>query len=472
MRLIKKFASYASGSLLALLLGLISSPIITRIISPEQMGKYSMFLTVSSLLLILIEFGLDQAYVRFYYEEEKENRFALLVKCIKIPIIISFVINLILLLFYKTISNYIVNETSFRLCIWLCIYNYANIISRFILLQIRMEQKAKLYSLLNILLKVFYIILAGLGYAVLGDTCYVLIIAMTLGTMCVALIGIAAERREIAFNNTLIKTNYHDMMKYGLPLALSSSIYWILQSIDRIMLKEYSTYTQIGIYSGAASIISLLTAVQTAFTTFWVPVAYEKYSNNPDDKTFFSKINECITIVIMLLTIMLITFKDIIGLLLGEKYREAVYVIPFLAFMPIMYAISETTVVGINFLKKSKWHIIIAVVSSGANVVGNYFLVPILGAKGAGIATGLSYVVFFYLRTIISKKYYKVNYHILRFTWTAIMVYTLGIYASFHRLDGITVAGALLVSSALLFMYRAFLMDAWKSFNKYLAERK
>lgn len=44
--------------------------------------------------------------------------------------------------------------------------------------------------------------------------------------------------------------------------------------------------------------------------------------------------------------------------------------------MPLMYTLSETTVIGINFQKKPKWHSIIAVVSWVTNIIGNFYLVP------------------------------------------------------------------------------------------------
>ncbi|TKH00449.1 lipopolysaccharide biosynthesis protein, partial [Peribacillus simplex] len=96
--------------------------------------------------------------------------------------------------------------------------------------------------------------------------------------------------------------------------------------------------------------------------------------------------------------------------LLGPEYQEASKILPFLVFMPLMYTISETTVLGINFYKKPKWHIVIAGVSCICNIIGNWVLVPQFGGLGAALSTAFSFIVFFMLRTHISLKYYKVNY--------------------------------------------------------------
>ncbi|HOJ89446.1 MAG TPA: polysaccharide biosynthesis C-terminal domain-containing protein [Pseudothermotoga sp.] len=86
----------------------------------------------------------------------------------------------------------------------------------------------------------------------------------------------------------------------------------------------------------------------------------------------------------------------------------------FLILYPIMYTISETTALGINFSKKTYWHIVITGVSAFVNLVGNTMLVPLLGARGAAISTGLSYIIFFTLRTVIAQRYYSVDFDLKR----------------------------------------------------------
>ncbi len=68
--LLKKFLAFSVGGWIALLIGLISTPITTRIFSPEELGKASMFNLAINVSMMLLLFGTDQAYVRFFYEEK------------------------------------------------------------------------------------------------------------------------------------------------------------------------------------------------------------------------------------------------------------------------------------------------------------------------------------------------------------------------------------------------------------------
>ena len=52
-KLFKKFIEFGIGNLIVLITGFISSPIITRLILPEEFGKFSMFNTLTSLLIMI-----------------------------------------------------------------------------------------------------------------------------------------------------------------------------------------------------------------------------------------------------------------------------------------------------------------------------------------------------------------------------------------------------------------------------------
>ena len=111
----------------------------------------------------------------------------------------------------------------------------------------------------------------------------------------------------------------------------------------------------------------------------------------------------------------ILTFKEVIIKILSPDYYNAVEILPFLLIYPIMYTVSEVTVVGIYFSGKSVTTIIVAVCSCVLNVTLNSLLIPKYGAIGASIATGCSYILFFWLRTIISRKvwrHFSINYYV------------------------------------------------------------
>lgn len=198
------------------------------------------------------------------------------------------------------------------------------------------------------------------------------------------------------------------------------------------------------------TLVHVFSIVQTTFNTLWAPMAVEHYTNDKEDKSFFQKGNKVITIIMFFIGFSLILVKDVFAILLGEEYREAAMILPFLIFNPIMYTISETTVSGLVFMKKSKMQVLVAAGACLTNAIGNYILVPILGCKGAAISTGISYIVFFALRTFLSNKYFHVDFGMKKFSALTIFAILYALYNTFVEFNYLCVVFYIL---AILFMY-------------------
>ncbi|MGG2024823.1 oligosaccharide flippase family protein [Gottfriedia sp. S16(2024)] len=464
--LLNKFLEYALGSGIVLLLGLISSPINTRLFSPNEFGKYSMFILFSSLIGSIILMGLDNSFVRFFYEEEKEGRAKLLKASLKLPILLVVISSLLLIIFCSSILNQLFNEFNIQLIILIIINNFFSLLSRYMFLVVRMQQKGRIYSYLQIAQKALNIILIIVFFKFFDNNFLALVYSFVISQLIACLIGMLIEK-EIwfsMFKSNQIKTTNIELLKYGFPLVFTYLITWLFQSIDRIAIKHFKDFKELGLYAAAFSIVALLNAVQGAFTTFWVPVAFEKFSKNPNDKQFFEKVSRLVAFTMFFIGTLIILFKDIIIYLLGNEYRGASYIMPFLIFMPIMYTISETTVIGINFQKKSSMHIIIAIIAALVNLIGNLLLVPNYGAVGAAISTGIAYIIFFYLRTIISKKYFKINYGLTKIFISTLCLFVLAFYASFNNVDIISILLGVLNLFVIVFLYYKDIFNLF-SFN-------
>lgn len=455
MKLLHTFSKYTLGSVLTLIAGLIATPILTRLITTEEMGKYSMFTTLGGLAASILYLGLDQSYVRFYNDEKETARVYLLRKCLAAPVVATVVVSCAVLIAYCPVSNVILGRTSFMVAACFAVYLIGLVVDRFWLLKIRMAQKAGWYSLLNMTRKLAYLAIAVvLFYTIFGDSGWTLIIAVTAAEGVLLIGARLVERRNWKLEEEKLATSTRQLFTYGLPFVFSSTITYIFHSTDKLMLKALSNYHEIGLYSGAQNIVHLLTQVQMVFTTFWMPVAYEHYSEDPEDKEFFITANKIISYGMLVIAILLLCTKDIVVLFLGKNYQEAVYIFPFLSFMPIMYTVSESTVMGINFMKKSSCHVWISAACAGANAAGNYFLINAFGAKGAAISTGLSYVLFFALRTFLANRVYPIKFATGRFLLSCLMVYVLAVMASFQKTSLMFLILAVAVILVISFLYR------------------
>ncbi|KZY60650.1 hypothetical protein A3733_24760 [Pseudoalteromonas shioyasakiensis] len=74
---------------------------------------------------------------------------------------------------------------------------------------------------------------------------------------------------------------------------------------------------------------------------------------------------------------------------------------------PLFYVLSETTVIGLNIVKKTNYSMLASIFAFAINFIGNFFLVKKFGAYGAAISTATSFWVFLVLRTELSCYFWK-----------------------------------------------------------------
>ena len=428
--LIKKFLSFSIGGYINIFIGLLTVPITTRLLSPEQYGISSLITTITSFMFVICCLGTEQGFVRFFYDEKEQSRGKLLYNCLYYPFYISTLVFFLIYIFREKISIFFLgyNEKNFWLIFILSILfrslnNYSSLV-------IRMQQKGKIYSICNVLLKILEFIFILLLYKRYGDDYKTLVIALLLSLALLTFFSIIIERKFWVFSgeNRITKK---EILEFSFPLTLTMALNWVFASSDKIVIKTLSNVVELGLYSGAFKIISLLSVLQTGFTTFWTPVVYEHYSKNSEDTEFYKKANDYLSLVFFLLGMGILIFRNVIILLLGDKYREAVYIMPMLIFIPIMYLLSETTHMGIGFKKKTKYYLYTSIIVSIVNLIGNIILVPRLGAKGAAISTGLSYIIFFSYRTYFSNKLINFNFNLKRIYIFIFIIFCYSLFITF-----------------------------------------
>jgi O-antigen/teichoic acid export membrane protein len=468
--LFSKFLSFSMGSWVNALIGIISIPLITRLASTTEYAQITMFTLAMNILLLVVAFGMEYSFVRFYYNETQPE--SLLRYCIKWPLVVYLLVTSVIWLYANTISYFLFQQNDKGFIVLLNLTLFFQIINRFSLLLIRMAQRAVLYSILNVLSKIIELGIIILFFTVLKNIFFLVVLAQLISLVIITFISILYEKEKwytLIFNkNSVLLTNKQEVFKYALPFVPTMILTFLFQWIDRIAIRSFSSFEEIGLYSAAYKVISILMILQYSFSTFWTPVSFERYKEYPKDIVFFKNINDYLSIFMFIIAVVTILLKDFIVILLGSDFREAVYIMPFLIFVPIMQTLSDSTVNGINFFKKTFWHIIISIISFGINIVGNLLLVPNLGAKGAAISTGISYIIFFILRTHISSLYFKVNYSYFKIYSSIILLIIYSFYASFFDSKIILILGGIGIILFILLIY----LDRIKEIAVFLKNQK
>jgi len=401
----KKIASYAVGPIGASILGFITLPIITWFYSVEDVGRISMLQVFTSFSVLIFCLGLDQAYIREYHSTTNKS---LLLKTTLLPgVILSLILFIIIYLYDSTIiSKWLYKIPSTYLSIITILCFVAALISRFLSLVIRMQERALAFSMSQLLPKLLFllIILTSVWFDFSKDT-YNLITVNVLSIFFVFFIFLWNTREDwiVSFRYKIEKEKLHKLFSFGLPLVIGGLASWGLNVMDKLFLRTLSSYTELGIYSVAMSIAAVAAILSGIFNTIWAPMVYKWESENSVDISKIDSISEVVLAIVYFVIVLSGLFSWVIPYLLPKQYEVIQFLITCCLIGPLFYTLSETTAVGITLARKTKLSMLASIGAMLINLIGNYILVSRFGAMGATAATAIAFWSFFILRTEFSK---------------------------------------------------------------------
>lgn len=464
----KHFISIGTGTIVNMLVGVLTTPILTRLVSTAEYGQYSIFTMYASIALMVLCMGFDQALIRYFYRFDTPDYQRTIVReCVTLPFLCTLLAAIVVnILSWLELVRF---EFEPRIMTMLTILVFFQVMNRIDLILLRVTYQSNLYSMLQVLIKILFAGMAIAGCLLLEtQKLFVLTAASVVSYAVVTVVGIGSQRELWDFRT--IRESYtidrKELYRYAFPFIVSMGITTLFQAIDKISLNRYCSYEEVGIYSSAITLVHVFAIVQTTFGAIWAPMVVEHYEKEPEDRTFYRKGFRTMTFVMFLIGISLILCKDLFVLLLGENYRGSAAMIPFLSLSPIMLTISDTTVIGITFSKKSYLQIIVSAVACVTNIAGNTLLVPIYGGIGAAISTGLSYIVFFAMRTILSNRYFPMKWGLGSFFAITVLFLGYALYNTFCSFGIVTVLGYVVIFVMLIIIYRDVIRDGWQLINK------
>ncbi|WP_088809668.1 MULTISPECIES: lipopolysaccharide biosynthesis protein [Listeria] len=459
-KLLIRFGQFSIGSLGAALLNLILIPITTYFLTPAEYGKTSMFLLAQTLLIYVIYLGFDQAFTREFHSYAQKTR--LLIQSMMTPLFTSCILIAGMCLFASTISEWLFADSNYEVAVYLLAFSIILLIfERFILLFARMENRAITFSIYCIGIKLAILVGTITALLLFEPTFITVVYGMLIGQM----IG---DFILILFNLPLFKTFRQKpdkalikhLAKFGLPVAIGTFLYSLFLIIDKLFLRYFSSFDELGIYTAAFKIASALMVLQVSFGNFWIPTAYEWYEQKKP-VIYYKRVSDTVMFGVAFFFLAMLFFKDWIVVILSPAYSEAQYIFPFLCFYPLMMTVSETTNLGIVFLKKSVLNIYVSIIALVISVALNIALVPVYGAIGAAIATGTAFISYFLARTFFSMRIWE-GFSVTRHIIVTGLLYGLSLYSVIFK-DTLLEKG--LVLSALIFLIVLYQKELKQTFR-------
>ncbi len=195
-------------------------------------------------------------------------------------------------------------------------------------------------------------------------------------------------------NHTSYKFSYNQIFSRSYPMALSAIAYFIMQSVDIIILTIYEGFDSVAYYSIAVKLATVTALALMSVNIVIAPKIAEIYNTND-----FNRLNKLIKdaariIFIISLPVLLILFifSGPALSLFGEGYVIAKQALWFLLAGQFFSALCGPGAIYLNMTGKQKKLNNILISGLIVNVVLNLVLIPIYGIEGAATATLISMV--------------------------------------------------------------------------------
>lgn len=398
----RQLFGFSLGPMVGVFISMLTVPVTTRLVAPEEFGKSALFSLMQAIFNLVALCGMDQSYVRYYNTCDDKHK--LLYNSTLIPLIFSALVGILVFILRNQVSYFMFGQYERTIMLLVPFSLPATILSRFAMLSIRMDLRGKLYSALNIANQIINFLLLILFLIFYEKTFRSIVLASLLSSYFNMVIPLLFSNAAFVPKSYFFdKDLFNNLLKYGIPLIPSSILAWILNSFDKISLRLWGTFEELGLYAAAFKMVAIMNIFQNIFATTWSPIAYRWYENKVPNK-YFEYAGFLVTSFFSFIFVGVVLFRDIIFLFLGQKYRGTAEIFVFLFFMPLLYSIAEVTGMGIYFSKKTVYTLIVSFVAVIINMLGDFVFVKIQGAVGVAFISFLSYTVWFWLRTLISRK--------------------------------------------------------------------
>ena len=387
---------------LRILAGLFVGIYVARYLGPEQFGVYSYAAAFVALFGAIAKLGLDGIVVRdLVNHTDKRDIYLGTAFWLKL---IGALLTLITLAVAVQFTS---NDATTNLYIFIIasglIFQSFEVVDSYFQFKVlsKYVSSAKLIQLaLSSVLKLYFIFIqADLFWFVLVSLIDQISLAFSL--------AFAYWRQKIgSFFGCFSVGTAKAMLRNSWPLILSGIAVMLYMRIDQIMIKEMLGEREVGVYSAAVRLSEAWYFVPVIITTSLFPAVLNTRKINLD--LYNKRLQRLYTIMIYIAVgvALPITFmaKDIVLILYGAQYQEAGIVLSIHIWAGIFVGLGVTNgkwFLAENLQRLATWNTLIG---AAANVVLNYFLIPVYGISGVAFATFASYGVAAYLSLLFNKK--------------------------------------------------------------------
>lgn len=395
-------------------------------IGSGNLGKYTFALTVGSVFVIFMDFGLGTLLTREVAKnhsslQETFNRFF----SVKILTMILSFFALIITIHTSAFLFDSIDSLDVQLMYIAGIIIVFDTLTFTAFSMLRALQKLKWEAIAIILYQATIVVLGSL--AIYYKQPLTVILSALLVGSAVQLVFMAITVRRstgLHFRFAIQKNDLVRLLKYAWPFAIAGIVFKLNGSVDSIMLKIGVSDEAAGVYGLAFKLTFALMVLPGSFATSYYPAMSEYFKESPEKMgPVFSRALQYMFLLSFPITAGTLVIGDTFVLRIWEDFGESIA--PLMIFMVALPFLFANYPIGnlLNAANLQRRNTMQMLISLLINIVLNILLIPLYGVVGAALAQLISSIVLIILG-------FPLAYRVAAFPLTAFLRRTLAIAAA------------------------------------------
>lgn len=419
-------AIYGLPTIVGRLLNYLLVPLYTYFLPPSNYGVLSELYAWVAFLLVLLTFGMETAFFRFFHEkDDKETVFR---NSFLTVIGINVIFFLLLMLFNQSLADVMLYGDHPEYIILLGTIVCIDAVTALPMAKLRSENKAIRFSLIH-----FIAIGVNIGFNLLflivfmnperPEEGVLFILIANLLSSSIKIIGCAGDfiYLKLTFDKTLAK----EMFIFSLPLVIAGFAGIINETLDRAMLKHIlynsagltltESEAQLGIYSACYKLAMIVAIFLQAYRYAAEPFFFSN-SKNVDRNNLYIRIMNyfiaAVSILFLLVSLNMDIFKHFIR---NEAYWVGLDVVPILLMANIFLGVYFNQSIWYKLSGQTRFGAYIAIGGASLTILINYLFIPVYGFWASAWATLIVYAGQMIASYILGQRHFPIRYNLRKF---------------------------------------------------------
>jgi len=410
-RLFIELSSVTSGNIGSAAIGFLISIILIRRFTTEEWGLFTLALLIFNLGALLADFGLNVSFIRFFSkfsqdDPRKSNEMLISAYITKLFTgLIVFVLLYFLSPFLATVIFH--DENLIPLFRWASAGVFGFSIWTFTLASLQAREKFTIYALL----KIVYDLVKLIGIAALIYLNFFSLKSVFIIYILLALTGFITGSIFLGTQARLERINYRESLKritgFSKWILISTFCFMLFTRLDIIMLGNMKTPEEVGYYSSAFRLISVITIIVASLKQVLIPKV-SRFTTGEEINNFISKSLKYTLIFSCLIIPFILLSRHIITGVFTEKYIHSIAIFQILSVAFIISLNVEPLFLVAYSMNRPEHLAYNDIFQLLVNFLLNLYLIPEYGAAGAAYATLGSRILMgifiaFYIRYVVRR---------------------------------------------------------------------